>query len=70
MAKIHEIGARIHAERKKMGITQPQLARAVGATTDAVFRWEKGRNIPGLIYFIRMCELFKKPVKGIYDTEE
>ncbi len=38
-----ELGARIRAARLAQGLTQDQLARAVGVTRSAVAQWETGR---------------------------
>lgn len=38
-----ELGARIRAARIAQGLTQDQLARAVGVTRSAVAQWETGR---------------------------
>lgn len=38
-----ELGARIRTARLAQGLTQDQLARAVGVTRSAVAQWETGR---------------------------
>lgn len=38
-----DLGARIRAARLAQGLTQDQLARAVGVTRSAVAQWETGR---------------------------
>jgi transcriptional regulator with XRE-family HTH domain len=45
MADAHttELAARIRAARLAQGLTQEQLARAVGVTRSAVAQWETGR---------------------------
>ena len=39
----HGLGARIRAARRAHGLTQDQLARAVGVTRSAVAQWETDR---------------------------
>ncbi len=40
---VPELGTRIRAVRLAQGLTQEQLARAVGVTRSAVAQWETGR---------------------------
>jgi transcriptional regulator with XRE-family HTH domain len=40
------IGTRIKARRQQLGLTQVQLADAVGASESAVIDWELGRHFP------------------------
>ena len=43
-----EIGKKIHDLRIARGLTQKDLANAVGVTDKAVSRWETGRNFPDI----------------------
>lgn len=43
-----ETGARIAAARKKMGMTQKELAERLHVTDKAVSKWERGLNFPDL----------------------
>ncbi len=40
-------GADLRRERQVLGLTQHELARAVGVTTSTVSGWETGKRIPG-----------------------
>ena len=40
------IGTKIRAKRRAIGLTQTQLAKAVGASLSAVVTWEKGTRSP------------------------
>lgn len=40
------IGTTIRAKRRALGMTQTQLAKAVGASLSAVVTWEKGTRSP------------------------
>jgi transcriptional regulator with XRE-family HTH domain len=44
------LGARLRAARLRGGMTQAQLARAVGTSERNIFRWEHGKNSPRLKY--------------------
>jgi transcriptional regulator with XRE-family HTH domain len=40
------VGERIRNARKKLGLTQVQLAKKVGVSRGAIYQWEKDLNIP------------------------
>lgn len=40
------IGARIKAERERLGMTQPDFAAAAGAAKRTLIEWEKGSTAP------------------------
>ena len=42
------LGANIRRLRKEAGLTQEQLAEAMGVTTGAVYKWEAGKASPEL----------------------
>lgn len=46
MTEDEKVGFRIAAARKEAGLTQQQLATAVGVSRPAVAQWEKGRTSP------------------------
>ena len=39
-------GKRIMAHRKRLGLTQEQLAEKLGVTAQAVSKWEKDQSCP------------------------
>jgi transcriptional regulator with XRE-family HTH domain len=43
MSSLHEIGARIRSARQEQGLTQDELAQAIGVSRSAVAQWETGR---------------------------
>lgn len=51
-----DIGGRIKEARKVAGMTQKQLADAVGVYAKDVCRWEKGEYTPGLLVFAEICK--------------
>lgn len=57
-----ELGSRIRAYRKQMGLTQEQLAEALGVTVGAVSKWESGQNTPELAMLVDLAELFEVSV--------
>lgn len=52
------IGDRIQALRKKHGMTQEQLAIQIGATRQAVSKWEAGKSYPDIDYAVKIGDCF------------
>ncbi len=52
-----KIGSFIAARRKDNGLTQSQLAEALGITDKAVSKWETGKSMPDLSLFCPLCDL-------------
>lgn len=49
-------GEKIRQARLKQGMSQSQLARAVGVSERNVVRWETGRNQPRLEHVLRIAD--------------
>lgn len=68
-------GQKLRAARKKRGMTQAELAQAVGARHNSVSNWEQDLNRPDTDTIRRLCdalqvdanELFEE--KGLSDVE-
>lgn len=52
------IAERIKELRSELGLTQSQLAKAIGVSQKAVDYWERGINEPKATYICRMAEFF------------
>lgn len=52
-----KIGSFIAAQRKDNGLTQSQLAEALGITDKAVSKWETGKSMPDPSLFCPLCDL-------------
>lgn len=52
------ISDRIQSQRKAKGITQEQLADAVGVSRQAVSKWEAEQSVPDLERVVAMAEYF------------
>lgn len=64
-------GANLKAARAARGLTQRQVAEAVGATSMDVSRWETGRVEPGPGYRQKLAAaLFDGDLAAIYATTE
>ena len=64
--KIH-LGERIQALRKARGLTQEQLAQAMGVTVGAVSKWEKGSCCPDMQLLPELAEFFGTSVDVLLD---
>ena len=53
------IGRRIAELRKKQGMTQEQLAEAIGTTRQAVSKWESSKSTPDVEFAIQIGKLFE-----------
>ncbi len=52
------LGKRIAAQRKKLGLTQDQLAERLGVTAQAVSKWENDQSCPDITTLPRLAEIF------------
>ena len=52
------IGERILHLRKKMGISQEELADQIGVSRQAVSKWESGQSIPDIDKVIALSDFF------------
>lgn len=51
--------------RKKMGITQAELANAIGTSPLAVGKWERGENQPSTLLVERLCTFFNVQAEAL-----
>ena len=54
-----KIGSNIAALRKEKGITQEELANALGVSAQAVSKWENGTSDPSTSNLIALAKLFQ-----------
>ncbi len=52
------LGKRIVANRKRLGMTQDQLAERLGVTAQAVSKWENDQSCPDITMLPRLAEIF------------
>ncbi len=52
------IGKRIMENRKRLGLTQDQLAERLGITAQAVSKWENDQSCPDITMLPRLAEIF------------
>ena len=63
------IGRFIAEKRKAQGLTQAQLAEALGITDRAVSKWETGRSLPDASVMLELCRLLKITVNDLLNGE-
>lgn len=61
------LGESIRSHRKKMGLTQEQLAEALGVTTGAVHKWESGKTTPELTMLVQIAQFFETSIDELLD---
>lgn len=52
------LGKRIVQQRKKLGLTQEQLAEKLGVTAQAVSKWENDQSCPDISILPRLADIF------------
>ncbi|NET36887.1 MAG: helix-turn-helix transcriptional regulator [Cyanothece sp. SIO1E1] len=55
--------------REKLGLTQKQVAEAVGVTEQTIRNWEHGKVVPKLSVpqMKRLCEVLRLPIEEVPD---
>lgn len=64
-----QLSNHIRSFRKERGLTQEQLAEALGVTASAVYKWEAGRSIPDLRLIVGLADLFDTSVDVLLGYE-
>jgi transcriptional regulator with XRE-family HTH domain len=58
MVSFKMIGNKIAEARKKVNISQAQLAQQLFISSQAVGKWERGESMPDIVTFSRLAEIF------------
>lgn len=56
--------------RKERGVTQEELANAVGVTRQTVIAIEKGNYTPSLLLGLKIAKYFNKKVEEVFKYEK
>jgi len=56
----------VHNMRKEKGVTQEELAEAVGVTRQTIIAIEKGNYTPSVMLALKIAKFFKKPVESLF----
>jgi len=63
------IGNRVREARTEKGITQEELARAVGVSRQSIISIEGGRYTPSLPLALRIAAFFGRPTDELFFRE-
>ena len=66
----HKVENRIKEFRKENGLTQEELASAVGVSRQTIISIEKGKYIPSLPLALRIAEYFAFSTDDIFRIKE
>lgn len=61
---------RIKVERAEKGVTQQELAEAVGVSRQTIVAIEKNRFLPSTPLALKIAHYFAKPVEAIFILED
>lgn len=61
---------RIKVERAEKGVTQQELAEAVGVSRQTIVAIEKSRFLPSTPLALKIARYFEKPVEAIFFLED
>ena len=54
-----KLSEKIYQHRKKLGLSQEELATKLGVTRQAISKWELGDSLPDLDMIVKLAQLFK-----------
>ena len=55
---MNNVGKRISLQRKKMGLTQNELAEKLMVSNKAVSKWERGESVPDLYVLKQLADFY------------
>lgn len=63
------LSGNIRILRKKLGLTQENLAQKLGKTKATVSDYEKGKSLPPLDMLLMMCEIFQANLDNLVNKD-
>ncbi len=60
------LAANISEKRKKMGLTQEELAEKLGVTFQAVSKWETAKAAPDISFLPELADIFKCTIDELF----
>lgn len=67
---IQSVGNRIGEQRKRLGLTQEQLAERVGVSPQAVSKWENGHNLPDIDNLFVIADALRVSYSSLVEDEK
>ena len=64
------LGDNIRKARKKMGLTQEEVASVIGVTSQAVSRWESGSGMPDISLLVPLAQTLSVSIDSIFGYEQ
>ena len=64
-----QVGNSVLARRKEKGVTQEELAEAVGVSRQTVISIEKGNYVPSVLLALKIAAFFDIPVEAVFYIE-
>lgn len=65
-----KIGRFIAESRKKVKLTQTQLAEKLGITDKAISKWETGKSMPDTAIMLQLCDILEISVNELLSGEK
>lgn len=56
--------------RTEQGLTQQELADAIGVSRQTIFAMETSRYIPSTILALKLARIFRKKVEDLFELEK
>ena len=63
------LGKRIAQHRKKLGLTQDQLAESLGVTAQAVSKWENDQSCPDINMLPKLAQIFGVSIDSLLGND-
>lgn len=61
------LGERIKGLRETKGLTQAQLAAALGKSIETISNFERGKTIPSVMTLANLAEALGQPLQALFD---
>jgi len=68
--RVFQLADHIRYYRKKMGLTQEELARKLNVSRPMLSKWENGTSVPDLEAVVKLSELFGVSIDRLLGKEE
>ena len=65
-----DIGEKLRAARMKTGMTQEQVAEALGVSRQTVSNWENGRTYPDIVSAVKLSDIYNISLDSLLKEEK